>query len=107
MRKGAAPETLAMKNVSPLTSSGRAKAVARLRSLTIGTAIASVAGVAGFGLIAAASDPGSPTIAIADDGGTSTSGATTTTTTTTGSSLQATATPTPATAPAHVTSGSS
>lgn len=99
----------------------RTRALARLRSITIGTTFAGLAGVAGFGTIAAISNSGVPptTVAAADDGttdsGTGTAGQTTTTTTskstTTNSQLNAAATPTPTRTTtsrhAHVTTGSS
>ena len=97
-------------NDTPRSSAARrASAIARLRSLTIGTAVASVAGVAGFGVIAAATYSGvAATPALVDGAGTTTTTpATTTTTSGTTSTLKATATPTPVRAPAQVTTGSS
>jgi cytoskeletal protein RodZ len=99
----------------------RNRALARLRSLTIGTAVAGFAGVAGFGAIAAITNSGVPSTSVADAGGTTTVVTTTvsnadgndtedteeTTTTTTTTQLKAAATPTPTRAPAQVTTGSS
>lgn len=103
----------------------RAKALARLRSLTIGTAVAGFAGVAGFGAIASMTYSGAPSTSVADAGSTTTvvtstasndaedeaedleESDDTTTTTTTTTQLKAAATPTPTRAPAHVTTGSS
>jgi hypothetical protein len=95
--------------------------MARLRNLTIGTAVASFAGVAGFGAIAAISYSGTQSRVASVGSGTTTNGTevddsghsttttttTTTTTRTTSSNLQATATPAPTRAPAQVTTGSS
>lgn len=90
-------------------AAARTRALARLRSITIGTAVAGLAGVAGFGTIAAISNSGVPpaTVAHAGAGTSTTSSTTTTSTTTTSSSLNAAATPRPARAPAQVTTGSS
>src|SRR5712692_3131729 len=111
-----------MNGTSRPSADARARALARLRNLTIGTAVASLAGVAGFGAIAAWTYSGTQQAQVASAGsgttnatGTDPSGSTTTTTTTTtttattttSSSLQATATPTPTRAPAQVTTGSS
>jgi hypothetical protein len=104
----------------------RTRALARLRSLTIGTAVAGFAGVAGFGAIAAMTNSGVPSTSVAGAGGTTTVVTTTvsndddhddedetedteetTTTTTTTTQLKAAATPTPTRAPAHVTTGAS
>jgi hypothetical protein len=41
-----------------LTPTGRDRAIGRLRSLTLGTTVASLAGAIGFGVIAAATQPG-------------------------------------------------
>jgi cytoskeletal protein RodZ len=98
----------------------RNRALARLRSITIGTAVAGFAGVAGFGAIAAMTNSGVPSTSVADAGGTTTVTTTTvsnddddadetedTTTPTTTAQPKAAATPTPTRAPAHVTTGSS
>lgn len=47
-----------MNTATRLTTDDRNRAIARLRTLTTGTAIASVAAVAGFGLLAALTNPG-------------------------------------------------
>ena len=49
-------------------------AMSRLRSLTTGAAIAGLAGVAGFGIVAAASWSGDPNASSSSSGGSTTSG---------------------------------
>ncbi len=101
------------------SAAARTRAFVRLRSITIGTTVMGLAGVAGFGTIAAISYSGNPATAAAADGGTTGAGPTgagstdqtTTTTTTTTRSKQLTpaATPIPTTTHtrAHVTTGGS
>jgi hypothetical protein len=78
------------------TPADRNRAVTRLRTLTIGTTIAGLAAVGGFGTLAAVSYSGHSTGTTADvETGTSTSSTTSTGSTTT----TVTATPTPAATP--------
>lgn len=102
-----------MKSAIRLTPADRNRAMGRLRTITIGSSIASLVAVAGFGTVAAATNPGSAdddsggtTAALSDDSSDTT---TTTTTTTTGSfSLKATTTtPSRTSGKAHVSTGSS
>lgn len=101
-----------MKTAARRSPADRDRAVARLRALTIGTSIASVAALGGFGAVAALSYTGAPTeitTAAITTSGSTTTGSTTTsdTTTTTGSSSTATAAPTAATGTAHAATGGS
>ncbi|HLO36281.1 MAG TPA: hypothetical protein VK194_09370 [Candidatus Deferrimicrobium sp.] len=111
-----------MKKSTRRSPADRDRAVARLRALTIGTGVAGLAAVGGFGAIAAASyDGGAAGITtaaiVSADGSTTATGASTTGTTTTGTttttatsgttSVQATAAPTAATGTAHAATGSS
>ena len=101
-----------MKSAIRLTPADRNKAMGRLRNITIGTAVASLVAVAGFGMVAAATNPGTSnddsggtTAALSDDSSDTT---TTTTTTTTSSSLKTTTTtPSTTSGKAHVSTGSS
>jgi hypothetical protein len=52
----------------------RRRAIERLRSLTTGTAVAGLAGVAGFGVLAAATWSGDPSAVGATDAGSTSSG---------------------------------
>ena len=96
----------------------RTRALARLRAITIGTTLAGLAGVAGFGTIAAISNSGTPSTTVAagnagttdngtTDGGTTNQTTTTPQSTTTTNQLAPTATPRPTRRPAHVTTGGS
>jgi hypothetical protein len=119
--KGSTGDRMTMKTPARRSPADRDRAIARLRLLTIGTGIASVAAVGGFGAMAARSYDGTSggtatTAIVTADGGTTTSGTTTptapsTTTTTTitsgAAAVQATAAPTAATGTAHATTGSS
>jgi hypothetical protein len=95
------------------SAAARTRALERLRSITMGTAVVGFAGVGGFGVVAAISNPGTTTtVAVAGDGATqggSTNQSTTTTSTTsaTANQLAPVATPRPARRPAHVTTGGS
>ena len=107
-----------MKTAARRSPADRDRAVARLRALTIGSSIASIAAVGGFGAIAAHSYGGASTdittaavttagSTTTTDGGTSTTTGTTTTTNSTTTTTQATAAPTATTGTAHaVTAGS-
>ena len=77
-----------MDTPTPKRSDDRARAMRRLRAMTIGTALAGVAATGGFGWLAATTHPGSTaTIAsVESTTGTSTSAAATASPTTTGSS---------------------
>jgi len=116
-RKGRTDHPAVMKTATRRSPADRDRAVARLRALTIGSSIASIAAVGGFGAIAALSYHGNSTdittaavttagATTTTDGGTSaTTGTTTTNSTTT--TAQATAAPTATTGTAHaVTAGS-
>ena len=105
-----------MKNSARRSPADRDRAVDRLRAITIGTSLASIAAVGGFGAIAALSHDGTSTditTAAATTGATTsadsaTTGPTTTgTTTTTTTTVQATAAPTATIGPAHAATGSS
>ncbi len=94
------------------SAAARTRALDRLRSITIGTTVMGLAGVAGFGTIAAISYSGNPSNVAAADGGTTGTGSTdqtttTTTTTTRSNQLVPAATPTPTRRRAHVTTGGS
>jgi hypothetical protein len=115
--KGSTGDRMTMKTSARRSPADRDRAVARLRILTIGTGIASVAAVGGFGAMAALSYDGTSggtatTAIVTADGGSTTSATmtapSTSTTTTSGSSaVQATAAPTAASGTAHATTGSS
>jgi hypothetical protein len=96
-----------MKTAARRSPGDRDRAIARLRALTIGSSIAGIAAVGGFGALAAASYDGSATgittAAVTTDTSTADGGTSTTNTTTT----QATAAPTTTTATAHAATGSS
>jgi cell division septation protein DedD len=107
-----------MNRTTRQAAAARARGLDRLRAMTIGTAMAGFAGVAGFGAIAAISNSGSPvTVAAAagDNAGNGSTDQTTTTTTTTPTTttpttttpLTAAPTPTPTHHRAHVTTGGS
>jgi hypothetical protein len=123
LRKGTTDHRVVMKTATPRSPIDRDRAIARLRAITIGSSIASIAAVGGFGAVAALSYGGASTdittaavttagSTTTTDGGTSTTSGTTTTTgtTTTNSTTtttQATAAPTATTGTAHaVTAGS-
>ena len=93
-----------MNAAKPTTPADRNRAVARLRTLTIGTTIAGLAAVGGFGTLAAVSYSGHSTGTSADVETSTTTGSTTTGSTTT---VKATATPTiqPATTTITTTTG--
>jgi hypothetical protein len=82
----------------------RDRALGRLRTLTIGTAIAGVAAVAGFGVVAAASDSGAGTTTVTSDGATTT---TTTTPSSSSTTQAATAAPVTVSGPVHATTAAS
>ena len=108
-----------MKTATRRSPRDRDRAVARLRALTIGTSIASVAAVGAFSTVAAISYDGTPTqvttaAIVSSDTSTSaggssstTSGSTSTTQATAAPTSQATAAPTTATGTAHAATGSS
>lgn len=114
-----------MNSASRRSSADRDRAVGRLRTITIGTGLAGVVAVGGFGAIAAASydgtskNDGAITAAVttaADTTSTSTSTSTTaadtsptstTSTTTSSSGLSTTTAPTTTTGGAHASTGSS
>src|SRR3954451_8166476 len=118
VRKGTTAHRGRMKTAARRSPGDRDRAIARLRALTIGSSIAGVAAVGGFGALAAASYDGSTTgittAAVTSDtsatgAGTSTTTSDTTTSisTTTTATTQATAAPTTTTGPAHAATGSS
>lgn len=102
-----------MNRTTRQAAAARARGLDRLRSMTIGTAVAGFAGVAGFGTIAAISNSGVPATVTAANGDTTDNGSTnqvpttTTTTPTKTSPLTAAPTPTPTRRHAHVTTGGS
>ena len=109
---------MVMKSATRRSPADRDRAVARLRALTIGSSIASIAAVGGFEAMAALSYGGTSTdISTAavttagstttTDGGTSTATGTTTTTNSTTTTTQATAAPTATTGTAHAVTASS
>ena len=119
-RTGSAHHRVDMKTSARRSPADRDRAVARLRAITIGTGLASIAAVGGFGAIAALSYDGTSTdittaavttgaattsVDSATTGPTTTTGTTTTTTTTT--TVQATAAPTATSGTAHAATGSS
>ena len=116
-RTGSARHRVDMKNSARRSPADRGRAVDRLRAITIGTSLASIAAVGGFGAIAALSYDGTSTeitTAAATTGAatttveSATTGPTTTgTTTTTTTTVQATAAPTATTGTAHAATGSS
>lgn len=121
-RKGTIGDRGVMKSATRISPTDRDRAVRRLRAITIGTSLAGVAAVGGFGAIAAASRDGTmtgvttaavtTTSTSSSDGTsstTSTDAATTSGTTPTSSStsLQTTTTPMTTTGTAHATTGSS
>jgi hypothetical protein len=122
LRQGTLDHRAVMNTPARRSPVDRDRAVARLRRITIGTSIASLAAVGGFGAIAALSDDGTSAdlttaAAVTAGGGATTDSAAaaaeaaapaaTTTTTTTTTTVQATAAPTAAAATAHATTGSS
>lgn len=117
VRQGSVGHRVVMKTTARRSPADRDRAVARLRSLTIGTSIASLAAVGGFGAMAALSYDGTSggitTAAVTTDNATSTTGTTTTSSTTTSSTtggttpVQETAAPTATTGAAHAATGSS
>jgi hypothetical protein len=94
-----------MNAASRTTPADRNRAVARLRTLTIGTTIAGLAAVGGFGTLAAVSYSGHSMGTTAEVETTTSTGSATTTTTSSGSSSTATptATATPTIQPATTT----
>lgn len=108
-----------MKTAARRSPIDRDRAVGRLRALTIGSSIASIAAVGGFGALAAASYDGSSTgittAAVTTGTSTTSTGTSTTTTDTTTNpstatgttTTQATAAPTTTTGTAHAATGSS
>ena len=124
IRQGTTDDPPVMKTAARRTPADRDRAVARLRTMTIGTGIAGVLAVGGFGAIAAASDDGTSgavttAALVTTDAATTTSTTSRTTSTTSGTSTststtttsttatQATAAPTAATGSAHAATGSS
>ena len=116
IRKGRTDHRVDMKTATRRSPANRDRAVARLRAITIGSSIASIAAVGGFGAVAALSYGGAMTdittaavttagSTTTTDGGTSTADSTTTNSTTT--TTQATAAPTAATGTAHAVTASS
>ena len=98
-----------MKTAARLTVAERDRALGRLRTLTVGTTLASLTALGGFSIVAAATNPGSSggQTAVAAESttvGTLTSDTTTsagpTPTSTTTTTTEATATPTPSLQPA-------
>src|SRR5882672_5577548 len=61
LRKGTVDHRVAMKSATRRSPADRDRAVARLRTLTIGSSIASVAAIGGFGAMAALSYDGTST----------------------------------------------
>jgi hypothetical protein len=93
-----------MNKPTRLTTADRNRATGRVRTLTVGTALASFAAVGLFGVAAAATNPGKTTDssgAVSADSSTTQAAATPTPT------LQAIPVPVTATRHAHVTSGGS
>jgi len=118
LRKGTTDHREVMKTAARRSPADRDRAVARLRALTIGSSIASIAAVGGFGAVAALSHDGTSTdvttaaivstdTTTATTGTSSTTGGSTSTTTTPGTTTQATAAPTTTTGTAHAPTGSS
>jgi hypothetical protein len=121
LRKGTTGHRMVMKTAGRRSPADRDRAVARLRALTIGSSIASIAAVGGFGFMAAHSYAGASTdittaavttvgSTTTTDGGTSATTATTGTSTATSSTTtttQATAAPTATTGTAHAVTASS
>ena len=90
-----------METSTPQRADDRARALRRLRAMTIGTALAGVAATGGFGWLAATTHPGSSaTVASVDN---ATTGGSTTGTSTTSGAPTATATA----SPTSTTTGSS
>lgn len=112
-----------MKTPAPRTPADRDRAVARLRTLTIGSGLAGVLAVGGFGVLAARTYDGTSngitTAALIPDSSTTATTATTATATSatmppltatatsTPATVQGTATPTTTTGTAHAATGSS
>jgi hypothetical protein len=114
LRKGTVDHRWVMKTAARRSPRDRDRAVARLRALTIGSSIASIVAVGGFGAVAALSYDGTTSeITTAAIGSTDTSGSTsgtsstTTTDTSSTTTTQATAAPTATTGTAHAATGSS
>ena len=117
VRKGTIRDRGDMKSAARISPTDRDRAVRRLRAITIGTSLAGVAAVGGFGAVAAASYDGTTTdvttaavtttstsTSTSDDGTTS---ARSDTTSTTSSSLQTTTAPTTTSGISHAASGGS
>ena len=101
-----------MKTAARRSPGDRDRAVARLRALTIGSSIASIVAVGGFGAVAALSYDGTSTevttAAIVPTDTSSAAGTSNTTTDTASTTAtQATAAPTTTTGTAHAATGSS
>ena len=97
-----------MKTANRTTPTDRNRAVARLRSLTMGTALASLAAVGAFGTVAAVSWSGQSSTQTAEVVTATPDGNSTTTTATATPAIKAAATPaTTTTSKARVTSGGS
>ena len=120
LRKGTTGHREVMKTAARRSPADRDRAVARLRALTIGSSIASIAALGGFGAMAALSYHGPSTdittaavtaagSTTTTDGGTSTTTGTTSTnsTTTTTTTTQATAAPAATTGTAHAITAAS
>jgi hypothetical protein len=116
--KGSGAHSPVMKATPRRSPADRDRAISRLRSITVGTTIASVAAVGAFGAVAAMSYTGTSadvttaavTTTTSTGAGTSNSSTTTSTSTSSSTSLQATAAPTTTTTTtsgAHATSGGS
>ena len=113
LRKGTVVHGVVMKTAVRRSPADRDRAVARLRAITIGTGIAGVAAVGGFGALAAASYDGGSTdvttaaITTTATGGATSDASTSTSATTTTTTAQATAAPTATTGSAHAVTASS
>jgi hypothetical protein len=114
VRKGTTDHRWGMKTAARRSSGDRDRAVARLRALTIGSSIAGIAAVGGFGALAAVSYDGASTdvttaAIVSSDMSSSTSDTSTTTSSgrTSTTTTQATAAPTATTGTAHAATGSS
>lgn len=102
---------MVMKTAVRRSPMDRDRAIARLRALTIGSSIAGIAAVGGFGALAAASYDGNSTgittAAVTTDSSTTRNGTPSTTAGTGTTTTQATAAPTTTTGTAHAATGSS
>jgi hypothetical protein len=120
IRKGRGRDPLAMNRAARRNPVDRDRAVARLRTITIGTGLAGVVAVGGFGALTAATYDGTPTddittaavrttTATTSDAATtsSTNASSTETSTSTSTGRSTTTTPTTSDGTAHATTGSS